>query len=396
MEVACCCYFCYHCNSSCYYRCCLTRNSPLRKKYLNLQRDCFIKLIKTSLPIFVAAGIANSVSAVILYISNCNGNDTRIEITLSFFYALLSYLISKFFIFGLYHQHYQHYSIIKWLQSQYMIELIEEICKEHTAFALKELLVVIVLRKYYQENGLGTSFGSYFIALVICFLVIFCSKYIIVHILPINNIILQNDLIQFDAVSFAFPFAYLFTVLFGLFAIQEHFGFFRQNGYLFRWESNDLSANRYKYQDDDFVGFGASGSLYFFYAIIVTVLTSLILVLEEGLHVCVRPDNVTSNSLLHHHRDSKESHEHESCKNSSLSNAQNSRKSQGSTATSPSVATDHKQDHPNHLTLSLFTKETMVLDANQSLHAFLSRSISIIQSTKTRTLLIDLWHNSLG
>jgi hypothetical protein len=270
--------------------CCGSSRSPeQQQRYNDSIRTYRKELLRASLPIFVAAGIANFSEGVISHAS-AGENEVSIEILMSIIYACVMYLGGKVFlcylntierpnekdtisISNIYIQ-----KLNKIIIKYDMIEFLKHVAAESAGFAWRSFAIALVLHGAFLEYGFGAGWGS-FIALIITFLAIInTSNYIQTTSLHLSSS-LNKDLLAFDSDAFALPLAFVFTVLLALSFQSFQAPFVTSSSSLYTWEDD------YEYSEHP-----QSTSYTFFYCSILSLVVAT-------LQVLLLPDEKTEHEL---------------------------------------------------------------------------------------------------
>jgi hypothetical protein len=318
----CCYYCCYYCWCCCLCdSCCYVCNRSVLHvfcacKWTPSVRKAFKDLVFAAIPVFIAVAVSEFVQSIISYITFQSKAEYPINLQIGqkLVYCLLIYGFGKYVSYiiqrNLIEPEGSKTRLIKYLEKNQYIPVLFGILAENSSFAWKEFAVTVILTFFYQDFGLGLSFLSFLIWVMICFFLIALSYFIIHSVFLLDHEIYYEVLADFDSDSFGLSVAYVLTVLWALFSNKVGMNIFDEAGYLFEWQTNqgnghpsssspvtttdDPAAAGYDDQNqqeyysyyyspagDDAHVNGSFSPWYYLYAFGVTCLVATIFLLEE-------------------------------------------------------------------------------------------------------------------
>jgi hypothetical protein len=233
----------------------------------------FGELLEESIPVLVAAAASGFVTTLIEYISEDSEYKEASQCGQAIVYAVLAYFVGYFLTIKLKQQletKNSRSSLVEWIEKQELTEVLFGFFAENSAFAWREFINIFVLKIVYLNYGFGPSLGTWFLCFTIFCILMCCSIFILQSNLVSKD--LQNLLLEFNSDAFSFPLAFSITVLIALGFTQIGANYTDSHGYLYEWKDDDSNEH-----DDS----ADSNSYYNLYAIIVTILVALILVIED-------------------------------------------------------------------------------------------------------------------
>lgn len=237
------------------------------------------ELVEASLPVFVAAGVTGSASAIIETISSENDG---LEIVLTLLYALTMYVVGKWLSYLLLKDEDTHSNtfLFRTLRTYKISKLLRHSFSELSGFSWKEFFVLFCLKEVYLKEGFGPSFGTWLLLIAIAFFTIVVSSHIQRKLIKLNSIWNQKMLI-FDIETFALAIAYVFTVLFCLAFWKINFAWVESSNLIFEWDEN--------FEENHKSPSESSGTT-FFYSVIVACFAGVAQIAESE-------DNMASDEI---------------------------------------------------------------------------------------------------
>jgi hypothetical protein len=252
---------------------CMYSEIKERCSYTTDAKKQFKELLEESIPVLIAAATSGFVTTLIEYISEDSEYKEASQCGQAIVYAVLAYVVGYFLTIQLKQQlefkSNRSSLIIEWIEKQELTEVLFGLFAENSAFAWREFINIFILKIIYLNyGGFGPSLGTWLLCFCIFSIIMCCSIYVLKSKLVSKD--LQNLLLEFNSDAFSFPLAFSITVLIALGFTSIGANYTDNHGYLYEWKDDDN-------HDDS----ADSNSYYNLYAIIITILVALILVIED-------------------------------------------------------------------------------------------------------------------
>lgn len=245
-----------------------TAEDKKRVKYLT--RISSFSLLEASLPVFIAAAIANAAEAIIVGI----GEETIALLIVQYMlYATIVYVVGKSITGVLYRdeENNSDHAFFVAIRKYKLSKLIRHVAAENSGFAWKEFFVTLALRLAFDEHGWGAAFAAWLAAVAFFVSAIFLSNWVQRAVLGVG--LSTNDkLLSFDADAAALPLAFVLTVLLALGMRGLGAGFVSESSYLYAW--NDQF-------EENAPGGPYTFDVCFAYALVVSLVVGSILALSN-------------------------------------------------------------------------------------------------------------------
>lgn len=292
-----------------------------KQKKAKLLQIAQLQVLRSSIPVFIAAGVNNFVSSLIEYIAEESEHPIRSLIFQSLAYTIIVFLLGKCVVcyvrkqqqetedakripsynpsrdnsivtvssFGgptpppapVIHQSRLWQNITKYQLDEFLCSTVTE----NSGFAWKEFLVIYILEYFNEEYGYVGAWGMWimWVGIFLISLRLFNRFQKKFHL----NHHLSALLSHFDTEAYAFAIAYVFSALVALGFQEDGMRYVNNESFLFEWKHDDDGSH-----EDTGYNFG---TVYYYFA--VSFFVGAILMLED-LYCKVSPDQ--SHSESHH------------------------------------------------------------------------------------------------
>lgn len=192
------------------------------------------ELVESSLPVFVAAGVSGSASAIIGVLSE---EKEDIELVLKLLYTLFAYFVGKALTYRLLVDEDRNSTTFPFplLREYKFSKLSRHSLSELSGFAWKEFAIAFCLEEIFLKEGLGAAFGSWLLIVFSAIAFVTVSSHIQRKIFRLDHT-WNHKVLSYDTDAFALSIAYVLTAAVALGLWELGVGLAPSSSILFEWD----------------------------------------------------------------------------------------------------------------------------------------------------------------
>jgi hypothetical protein len=229
------------------------------------------KLIIDSMAVFIAISLSVLINSIIIHACQhssvyLSAYSIKLEVVISFVYALCVYLLGKFLFlfFGL----YPEARLPVFLNKTNNMVFFKHFLIEHSAFSWKEFSTVLFFTYLYETER--SEVGQY-LTLSIFLWSLFCLVFLFLSHLITHNFLsqyldhhLKYELYEFDYYCFSLAIAYMITVAWALWFKSHSILLAKNDQFLFGWQTHSLTYCHNETHSSSHATGGLSGDDYYY------------------------------------------------------------------------------------------------------------------------------------